>query len=84
MAALWSLLSSNEQNGLAEIDVDKALNRIPAKQLGILTFKRVDAHIKTCALQSRITIFLLILLAAEKMAEIFHVPHFFVSTLLGQ
>ena len=69
-----------QENGLEGFDMQKALRRIPAKDLAIMTFQRLDEHMKNCAENSASTLTVLKYvgwivgaLALEKLNEIFHV-----------
>lgn len=83
MNVLWSILSSKEGNGLDEINTDKMLKKIATKDLGILTFKRLDSHIRSCAITSKITLIIIVVLALEKSAELLHIKNFTLPSLGG-
>lgn len=73
MNILWGLLSTQQGNGLNEIDVDKNLKKIATKDLTILTFKRLDNHITQCAYTSKLTLGVLVFLAVCKLADMLNV-----------
>lgn len=73
--------SSNNKNdnGLESLDMEKALRRIPTKDLSVMTFQRLDQHMRSCAKNSESTLtvlkyvgWLVFALAAEKLNEMFH------------
>ena len=83
MDILGSLFNARQGNGLDELDIDKTLKNIPSKTLTIMTFKRLDAHMKSCALTSKIIVTIVVGLAMEKGAELLHIPHFVLPSLIG-
>lgn len=71
-------------NALEGFDMEKALKRIPTKDLAIMTFKQMNDHVNICAQNSASTLkaikfvgWVVFALALEKVNEIFH----FVSHL---
>lgn len=78
MFKMW-LSNPKERNGLEGFDMEKALKKIPAKELSILTFKQLKEHVNNCSENSEATLkvlkfvgLLVAMLALEKLNEIFH------------
>lgn len=66
-------------NGLEGLDMEKALRKIPPRELTIMTFKRLDEHMTNCARTSEATLKILrwvgivvFSIAIEKLGEVFH------------
>lgn len=83
MFKMW-LGSTKERNGLEGFDMEKALKKIPAKELSIMTFKQLKEHVNNCSENSEATLkvlkfvgWIVAALALEKLNEMFH----FVQTL---
>lgn len=83
MNILLGLLGGKDPNGLDEITMDKALRKVPPKELAVATYKRLDKHMGQCAFTSKLTLAVLLFLAATKLSEMFHLPHIPLSTILG-
>lgn len=66
-------------NGLEGFDMEKALKKIPAKELAMMTFKQLNDHVATCSQNSERTLkgmkwvgYMVMALALEKLNEMFH------------
>lgn len=79
---LFKLFGSDE-DGLQSMKEEKTLKKIPVQQLGIMTFQRLDKHIRYCGLMSNLTVGLLAFLALVKISEIFHIPLSLFPILTG-
>lgn len=65
--------------GLEGLDLEKALRKIPTKELAIITFKQMNDHMNVCAKNSEATlkalkfvVYIVVGLALEKLNEMFH------------
>lgn len=83
MNLLLGLIGGRDINGLDEITMDKALRKIPSRELSVATYKRLDKHMSQCATTSKLTLAVLLFLAASKLSDIFHLPNFFLHLLTG-
>lgn len=79
MFKMW-LNSPKEKSGLEGFDMERALKKIPTKELSILTFTKLQEHLNTCAENSLATLKVLKfvgwvvgMLALEKLNEIYPV-----------
>lgn len=66
-------------NGLEGFDMEKALKKIPTKELAMMTFKQLNEHMATCSQNSERTLkvmkwvgYMVFALAVEKINEVFH------------
>lgn len=83
MNILLGLLGGKDTNGLDEITMDKALRKVPPKELAIATYKRLDKHMDQCASNSKLTLAILLFLALSKLSDLLHLPSGLVTKLLG-
>lgn len=65
---------------LSDIELETALKKIPSQQLAMLTFKRLDDHIRSCSETSDTILKILKpvglivgMMALEKLNEMFHI-----------
>lgn len=81
---LFTFLGARDGDGLEDLDLMKKLKKIPPKELAVQTYKRLDKHMRECALTSKLTLAVLLFLASTKLAEIFHLPHAALAALFAQ
>lgn len=79
MFKMWLGGSRKEKSALEGLDMDKALKKIPTKELSILTFKQLREHVDNCSASSEANLkvlklvgWMVAMLALEKLNEMFH------------
>lgn len=76
---MWLGGAQKNKNALEGLDMDKALRKIPTKDLSILTFKQLREHVDNCSASSETNLkvlkfvgWLVGALVLEKLNEMFH------------